>query len=146
MYKDTRNLMPDGIEGLKETYECITAVLNDVTRTKESNEDRNAKVKSVIMADIEQLVNLIVARKTLMRHGERVCIIEEINNLIRQIDHARENNVDINSSNKERLGLHKSELLEDQRKEELENRKIESLGKARINNLLNQLLRLVLNN
>ena len=68
-----------------------------------------------------------------MKHGERVCIIEEINNLIRRIDHARENNVDISSSNKERLGLHKSELLEDQRKEELENRKLESLEKARIN-------------
>ena len=125
--------MPYGIEGLKGTYKCITSVLNDVTRTKESNEDRNDKVKSVIMADIEQLVNLILARKTLMRHGERVCIIEEINNLIRRSHHARENNVDINSSNKERLGLHKSELLEDQRKEELENRKIESLEKARIN-------------
>ena len=86
VYKDTRNLMPDSIEGLKETYECITTVLNDVTRTKESNEDRNAKVKSVIIGDIEQLINLIAARKVLMKHGERVCVIEEINNLIRRID------------------------------------------------------------
>ena len=91
------------------------------------------KVKSVIMADIEQLINFIVTRKPLMRHGEGVCIIEEISNLIRRIDHARENGLDINFSNKERLGLHKSELLKDQRKEELENKKLESPVKARIN-------------
>ena len=119
-------------------------MLNDVTRTKESNEDRNEKVKSVIMTDIEQLINLIVTRKPSMRHGERVCIIEEINNLIRRIDHARKNGLDINSSNKERLGLHKSELLEDQRKEELENRKLESLEKARINESIKSALPVIL--
>ena len=64
-----------------------------------------------------------------MSHGQRSTYIEEINQVNKRIDRARENGSTIDVSHKERLAVQKSNLLTHQRIAEQECRKQEAAEK-----------------
>ena len=133
VYRNERDIIADNIDGISNVYENITRALSDVTNTKESSGDKNQRTLDVILTDINALVDKMANERTTMRHGERQCLIEESNNILRRIDNAREMGVSIDISHKDRVTIMKSNLLGDQRQEEIENKKLESIEKARIN-------------
>merc|ERR1712148_153950 len=126
------HLVPDTIPGLAEVFTDITRILTDVNRCTESSSDKCEKVGEVILSDVDHLVSSIVAARNTMSHGQRSTYIDELNQLNKRIDRARENGLVIDVSHKERLSMQKSNLLTDQRVAEQECRKEEAAEKARI--------------
>ena len=84
------HLVPDTIPGLAKVFTDITRILTDVNRCSESSSDKSDKVSEVILADITHIVNNIVATRSNMSHGQRSTYIDEINQVMKRIDRARE--------------------------------------------------------
>ena len=129
---DDVHLVPDSIDGIAQVFTDITRVLTDVNRCSESSTDKSDKVSEVILNDITHIINSVVAIRSNMSHGQRSTYIDEVNQIMKRIDRARENGSDIDVSHKERLAVQKSNLLSDQKLEEQESRKEEAAEKARI--------------
>ena len=95
---DDVHLVPDSIGGIAEVFTDITRVLTDVNRCSESSTDKSDKVSEVILNDITHIVNSVVATHSNMSHGQRSTYIDEINQIMKRIDRARENGSDIDVS------------------------------------------------
>ena len=84
------------------------------------------KTTSVILQDVDYLVNKIVSERASLNLGQRAVLLEECSQLCKRIDRAREGGSNISPSHKDRIALQKANLTSDQKAEEADTRKTEA--------------------